>query len=92
MMADRIFLRLGDHWALGYDDLQWIVMQYRPPRWRPVSYVTTKKVVLMRVLEEKGVVVTPDALTTLNRLPETFREWYRRHKGRVDSVPEKVAG
>ena len=74
-MADKIFLRLSDRWALGYDDLQWIVMHYRPPRWRSISFVASTKVVLMRVLEEDGAEITPEAQTVLDHLPDTFREF-----------------
>jgi hypothetical protein len=74
---DRIFLRLSEKWALGYDPLQWMVMRWRGKAkgWRPISFVASNKAVLMRVLEEDGCEITPEAWTTLKRLPDTFKEW-----------------
>ena len=50
-------------------------MHYRPPKWRSISFVASTKVVLMRVLEEDGAEITPEARADLDHLPETFREW-----------------
>jgi len=85
-MADKIYLRLSDLWALGYDDLQWIVMHYRPPRWRSISFVASTKVVLMRVLEETGAKITPEAQTALDHLPDTFKEFIIQKMG--DDAPD----
>ncbi len=76
MTMDRQFLRLSERWALAYDRHQWIVQQFRPPKWRPVAFVEGSKAVLMRVLREKGAVVSVDAGAALNRLPDSFRLWH----------------
>lgn len=73
---DKIFLRLSEKWALGYDPSQWIVMHWRPPYWRAVSFVSSSKVVLERVLREDKVVIDPEARAALNHLPESYREWF----------------
>lgn len=73
-----IFLRLSEKWALGCDPLQWMVMRWRGKAkgWRPISFVASNKGVLMRVLEEDGCEITPEAWTALKRLPDiTFKEW-----------------
>ena len=74
---DRIFLRLSDKWALGYDLHQWILMRWKGggKRWRPISFVASNKGVLMRVLRENGIEIAPEAWTPLKRLPDTFKEW-----------------
>ena len=78
-MTDRIFLKLSDGWALGYDQRQWMVMRrYKRLEewyWNPVAFIATDKRILRRVLREKGAVITPDAENALNHLPDTFREW-----------------
>ena len=78
-MTDRIFLRLSEKWALGYDRNQWIVMVYRGSRWRSISFIGSHKGVLMRVLKEKGV-IPPARLWT----PSQRRS---RHGPRRLSVP-----
>ncbi len=80
-MTDRVFLRLSEGWALGYDRNQWIVMRAKTDRtkagqgWRAIAFVGSTKAVLMRVLQEKGAEVDPDARAALDSLSETFREW-----------------
>ena len=80
-MTDRIFLRLSANWAVGYDRLQWIVMRAITDKskegqsWRPIAFVGSTRAVLMRVLEEKGAEVTPEARAALDSLPDTFRKW-----------------
>ena len=71
----RHIIRLNDRWALSADNLQWIVEHYRPPRWHGVAYIASDKAVLMRVLREKGVDITPAAKDALDHLPETFQKW-----------------
>ncbi len=80
-MTDRVFLRLSEGWALGYDRNQWIVMRAKAdkskPRqgWRAIAFVGSTRAVLMRVLREKGAEIAPDARVTVDSLPETFLEW-----------------
>jgi hypothetical protein len=64
-MADTIFLRLDAKFALGADDLQWILYRARhkdiplgaPLRqrdWDPVSFISSNKDILARCMREKG--------------------------------------
>src|SRR4029450_5918918 len=68
-MTDSIFLRLDSKFALGADDLQWILYKSRrkdpspldsPLRlgrggeWQPVSFVRSTKDILLRCMREKG--------------------------------------
>ena len=75
--TEPIILRLSDDWALGYDRLQWMVMRWRGKSkgWRPVSFVASNKVVLRRVIAEKGITPTPEARSALAAFPDSFREW-----------------
>jgi hypothetical protein len=58
MNADRIFLRLSDRFALGADDLQWILYRKnvaapalaRLKDWRGISFVRSSKAILLRCL------------------------------------------
>ena len=72
-------LILGDGWALGADNLQWMVMQARVHKggikWQPVAFIGSTRRVLRRVLRELGVELSPDGEAALNGLNETFREW-----------------
>jgi len=76
-MIERIFLRLSEKWALGHDNNQWIVCQWRGEKvgWCAASFVGQNKLVLAHVLAEKGVEVTEGARSALDHLPETFHEW-----------------
>ncbi len=81
-VADTLFLRLSENWALAYDKNQWIVQRARRNRnkeggleWRAVAFVASDKGVLHRVLREKGAVIDSEGLEALRRLPGTFREW-----------------
>ena len=78
-MTDRIFLRLSERWALGYDRLQWIVRRRRGEKWDSIAFVGSEKRVLHRALREKGAEVSPEALAALARLPDRFRDWWEEH-------------
>lgn len=75
----RARLQLGDKWALGADELQWIVLQARrhhgKVKWQPVAFVHTQSAVLRRVLREAGAELSPEGEAALNALNPTFREW-----------------
>jgi hypothetical protein len=86
-MADRIFLRLSDKYALGADDLQWIVyrsrrkvpspldepLKYgRGSEWEAVSFVrSTKEILLARC----GQITCDEAQVALAGYPSTFDAW-----------------
>tara|TARA_R110000787_G_scaffold21236_5_gene62939 strand:+ start:1645 stop:1965 length:321 start_codon:yes stop_codon:yes gene_type:complete len=78
-------LRLGVRWALSADNLQWILLKARNhkgrTKWQPVSYISTNKAVLRRVLREEGVELCPDGERALNALNESFREWREQQHG-----------
>jgi hypothetical protein len=80
---DRIFLHLYPGWSLGFDQHQWIVLRAKKRRdesyWDPVAFIATKKRILLRVLAEKGIKLTPEATVYIERMPDTFREWLRVH-------------
>lgn len=70
---------LGDGWALGADNLQWMVLRARRHKgrvkWQPVAFVASNKAVLKRVLREKGASLSREGEAALNALNETFRKW-----------------
>ena len=73
-------------WRLAYDRQQWVLQRragtpcrrgsdsaaMRRTGWRAVSFVGGTKATLRRVLGEKGVVLTAEARTRLDALPERF--------------------
>ena len=93
--SDRIFLRLNDGWALGYNPLQWMLMRARKRReqtyWQPVAFIATEKRILRRVLREKGVEPTPEAAEYIDAMPDTFREWYAQRES-ADAQPGSRSG
>jgi hypothetical protein len=84
---ERHLIRLNKRWALSADNLQWILEQYRSPNWRGVAYIASNKAVLMRVVREKGVDITPTAKDALNHLPDTFREWKNEQDAQASELP-----
>ncbi len=74
-MADCLFLRLSDGWALAYDANQWIIQKRTGTRWRSISFIASKKHILWRCLEEKGAEITPEAKAALDALPDSFKEF-----------------
>jgi len=78
-MNDRILFKLADGWAFGFDPSQWIIFRQRNLRtqtgWKPVSFIATKKSILLRVLREKRIQPNPEAIKYLDALPDTFKEW-----------------
>ncbi len=87
-MADKPLFNLDakGRWRLAYDRQQWVI-QHRTKKarvshtecgsiadsgWRWVSFVGGKKATLVRVLGEKGVVLTAEAAARLDALPDNF--------------------
>lgn len=74
-----ILFHLAPGWALGADQNQWIVLRSRKRQdksyYQPLSFIGSNKTVLLRVLREKGIQPTPDALAELDALPERFLDW-----------------
>ncbi len=85
-MADKSLFTLDTEgrWQLAYDRQQWIIQRRKgPPRpsnvvpgrasgWRAVSYVGGKKATLDRLFREKGNVLTAEAQTRFDALPDQF--------------------
>ena len=83
-MTDRVFLRLSEGWALGYDRNQWIVMQVKSDkskpgqRWRAIAFVGSTRAVLMRILREKGAEVAPTPALLWTAFLRRFWNGWRR--------------
>jgi hypothetical protein len=78
-MTDRIFLRLDDKFALGADDLQWLVCRAHQRKngltWDPISFVRSTKAILLRCIREAGCKPTEQAQLALESYPDTFDAW-----------------
>jgi len=83
---ERQFAVSGD-WALGADNLQWILyrrMKGSPTPWRAVSFVASTRVILERCMREKGC-SQPQREALLAGLPPTFDQW--RETRQTPSLP-----
>lgn len=72
-MTDRVFATSGD-WAVGADDLQWILLRKKGNQWRAVSFVRSTRDILARCMREKGVEAA-DSDLLLSGLPDSFDTW-----------------
>lgn len=72
-MTERIFATSGK-WAVGADNLQWILYRRYEGGWRPISFVRSEQSILERCMREDGC---PDLHreVLLAGLPSTFDEW-----------------
>ena len=76
LKADRVFVTAGD-WAVGADELQWILFRRRSQRlggWIGVSFIRSTRDILARCMRERGV-DDDTARLLLSGLPDTFDEW-----------------
>ena len=82
---DRFLFDLVPGWALGYDGNQWTILQARGDNaknrqsWRSVSFIGSNKLVLMRILKEKGINPKPSAKKALGSFPDHFLDWRDQH-------------
>jgi len=75
-MTDRIFAE-ADGWAVGADEVQWILYRRRSQRlggWIGVSFVRSTLDILKRCMREKGV-DDDTAIKLLGGLPDSFDQW-----------------
>ena len=72
---------LASNWALDYDEYQWIVLRRRncgtQTGWKPVAFIATEKRILLRVLKNKGISLTPEAQAFLDAMPDSFQEFFK---------------
>jgi hypothetical protein len=85
--VNKVLFDLNDKWRLGFDELQWIVMKKAARDgeaiYRPVSFIASRKAVLIRVLDDLGVTPSDVASTSLARLPDSFRAFQKLNKGDI---------
>jgi hypothetical protein len=75
-MRERQFMFSGK-WALGADNLQWILYRQRSQfhgGWEAVSFVSSTRQILERCMREK-ICSDDDRARLLASLPPTFKEW-----------------
>jgi hypothetical protein len=95
-MVDKIFLRLNGDFALGADDLQWILYRrkYTVPEgsplllrdWRPISFVRSTKEILLRCMREKGCKPSHEAQLAFEGMPPTFDAWKGLYAGQEKAL------
>ena len=100
-MADRLFLKLNDRWALAYDSLQWIIQRRgfakgKYGKWRGVSFISSNRDILILTLREEGVVPDLGKMEEVLALPYTFKQWIAQRQAEEDagarpSVMEEAA-
>jgi hypothetical protein len=77
-MAHYGDLRVSGDWALGADDLQWILYRRHSrasgDTWDPVSFVRSERGILERCMREKGCPQDGRAVL-LAGLPPSFDQW-----------------
>ena len=88
-MADNPLFNLDaeGRWRLAYDSNQWIVQRRKGPArpcgvvpgrdsgWMAVSFIGGKKATLVRLFREKSVVLTAEAQSRFDALPEQFMDF-----------------
>ena len=72
-MTERQFAIAGD-WALGADNLQWILYRKWSRGWRAVSFVSSDRSILERCMRDDGCPELHRAVL-LAGLPPTFDQW-----------------
>lgn len=99
-MRDQFLIDLAPGWALGFDNLQWVLGKtVKTPlqavktalgvQLRPLAFIGSTKAVFLRVASENEIQLSPEAVEYIEAMPDTFRVWYRRH--RLQVVPEQAA-
>ena len=84
-MADHQFLALSDGWALAADEQQWIVQRFKgiygcgpqagQEKWAAIAFVGSTKEILLRVIREKEIDLTDEAMDILLAMPDRFLDW-----------------
>lgn len=84
-MADHQFLALSDGWALAADEQQWILQRFKgiygcgpqagQEKWASVAFVGSTKTTLLRVIREKEIKLTDEAIAALDAMPDRFLDW-----------------
>lgn len=79
-LGDGFLFDLAPGWAVGFDDLQWMLMRVvkrkpsdRRSPWVPVAFVATERRILDRVIRDRGITVTADGRAHLDALPDHFK-------------------
>ena len=89
-MTDKALFDLdaAGRWRLAYDSNQWIIEQRRGTRrkdaadragqelWRGITFIGGPKSGLWRSFRELEIMLTDDALTRVDALPDDFLTWW----------------
>jgi hypothetical protein len=81
----RVFAAYAGDWAVGADDVQWILYRRHSQRlggWTGVSFVRSTRDIIARYMREKGI-DEDTACLLLSGLPDTFDQ-YKTHQSRFE--------
>jgi hypothetical protein len=89
-----LLFSLAPGWAIGADDRQWILLRRRKRQdeayWQSISYVASTKAILLRILRDKGIQLTSDALVNIGALPDQFGD-YRLPNSDIPKTKQPLA-
>ena len=99
-MADIALFELDadGRWRLAFDDLQWVLQARRGKPGKKssgyvgVSFIATEKRILLRVLREKGIDLTPEARARIDAMPPTFKAWLAAFQAQPQDREQDLAG
>ena len=81
-MSVELIAGLAHGWALGADELQWIVLRRRNFRtqtgWKTVSFVASNKLTLLRVLSKMQIKPDEANQQQINFSDERFLDWRKK--------------
>ena len=103
-MMDRTLFDLdaAGRWRLAYDSNQWIIQKRGGARrqdaadragqelWRGITFIGGPKRGLWRSFRELEIMLTDDALTRVDALPDDFLTWWAQ--ARQKEAPQPVKG
>ena len=88
--TNRFLFNLGDGWALGADEKQWMLLRARKRHaqtiWQPIAFIASTKSTLLRCMLENGAQPTVEARAKIDKLPERFLDWRKTRFGFATEV------
>ena len=100
-MTDKVLFNLdaAGRWQLAYDTNQWIIQKRGGTRrkdavkragqemWRGIRFIGGPKSGLWRSFRELGIVLTADAFTRIDALPDNFLTWQAGERQKEAGAP-----
>jgi hypothetical protein len=74
--VNRVVFDFNDKFSLLTDGNQWLVARRgKRDRWDAIAFIASNKMIVQRVLNEKGIKMTEDAKRAMDDLPFKFRDF-----------------